>query len=67
MRFCIRLRSARSEILVQSSLGLAEADKAEEVPEALVVLGAWVAFGWAACLCMMMVDAMDTCTGRGED
>ena len=29
--FCIRRRSARSEILVQSSLGLAEALKAELV------------------------------------
>ena len=38
MRFCIRLRSARSEILVQSSLGFAEAEKADEVPEYLVVV-----------------------------
>lgn len=29
MRFCIRRRSARSDILVQSSFGLAEALKAE--------------------------------------
>jgi hypothetical protein len=35
MRFCILRRSARSEILVQSSLGLAEAEKALEVPEYL--------------------------------
>lgn len=35
MRFWILRRSARSEILVQSSLGLAEAEKALEVPEYL--------------------------------
>lgn len=44
MRFCIRLRSARSEILVQSSLGFAEAEKAEEVPEYLVVVDAAAAY-----------------------
>lgn len=44
MRFCIRRRSARSEILVQSSLGFAEAEKADEVPEYLVLVGAAVAY-----------------------
>jgi hypothetical protein len=44
MRFWMRLRSARSEILVQSSLGLAEAEKALEVPEYLLVEGAVTAY-----------------------
>jgi hypothetical protein len=44
MRFCIRLRSARSEIFVQSSLGFADAEKADDVPEYLVVVGAAVAY-----------------------
>lgn len=46
MRFCIRLRSARSEIFVQSSLGLAEAEKAEEVPEYLVEVVAEAVVGY---------------------
>jgi hypothetical protein len=53
MRFCILRRSARSDILVQSSLGLAEAEKAEDVPEYLVVVGAAVAYWYPACLCML--------------
>jgi hypothetical protein len=44
MRFCILLRSARSEILVQSSLGFADAEKADDVPEYLVVVGAGLAY-----------------------
>lgn len=44
MRFCILLRSARSEILVQSSFGLADAEKAEDVPEYRVVVGAAEAY-----------------------
>jgi hypothetical protein len=48
MRFCIRLRSALSEILVQSLLGFVEADKAEDVCEYLLVLGAVLAAGMIA-------------------
>ena len=39
MRFCILRRSARSEILVQSSSGLADALKALLVPEYCLVAG----------------------------
>jgi hypothetical protein len=46
MRFCILRRSARSEILVQSSLGFAEAEKALEVPEYLCVGAAGAAAYW---------------------
>lgn len=42
----MRRRSARSEILVQSSLGFAEAEKADEVPEYRVVVEAAVAYCW---------------------
>jgi hypothetical protein len=42
MRFWIRLRSTRSEILVQSSLGFTDAEKAEDVLEYFVVAGAGV-------------------------
>ncbi len=52
MRFCILLRSARSEIFVQSSLGFAEALKALLVPEYRWVVGAIWAYGYVACLNM---------------
>jgi hypothetical protein len=42
MRFCIRLRSAKSEILVQSSSGFAEELKALLVPCPVMCLDAVV-------------------------
>lgn len=58
MRFCIRLRSARSEILVQSSFGLADALNAELV---LCAAGYLVCCVFCGCCCCWNVKVSVLC------